>query len=144
MRIVGSPVPGIGLHVCLKTSNNVGPGSQTRGQHYPALLSQALTATCRASSSDRTGSLQPVPSVGSCKTLLRTVMTHYVDGLRVCSDRFWLTRCTMRRYENLVQVRLLLERLVTPEDILARWHELLPEYMAKWQLDRADVRCSDL
>ena len=47
-----------------------------------------------------------------------------------------------RRYENLVQVRLLLERLATPEDILDRWHELLPQYMAEWQLDRADVRRS--
>jgi len=40
-----------------------------------------------------------------------------------------------------VQVRLLLERLATLDDILGRWHELLPQYMAEWQLDRADVRC---
>ena len=47
-----------------------------------------------------------------------------------------------RSYENLVQVRLLLEQLATPQDILDRWHQLLPEFMAKWQLDRADVRHS--
>ncbi len=40
-----------------------------------------------------------------------------------------------------MQVRLLLERLATLDDILGRWHELLPQYMAEWQLDRADVRC---
>ena len=44
-----------------------------------------------------------------------------------------------RSYENLVQVRLLLEDLATPQDILDHWHQLLPKYMAKWQLDRADV-----
>lgn len=41
-------------------------------------------------------------------------------------------------YENLVQVRCLLEG-VSPRDILADWHSLLPEYMAKWDLDRNEL-----
>ena len=38
-------------------------------------------------------------------------------------------------YENIVQVRCLLEG-VTPDDMLANWSTMLPEYMKKWDLDR--------
>lgn len=41
-------------------------------------------------------------------------------------------------YENLVQVRCLLEG-VSPAAILADWHHLLPEYMSKWGLDRSEL-----
>ncbi len=51
-------------------------------------------------------------------------------------------RCR-RRYENLVQVRCLLEG-VPAEDILADWHGLLAHYMAKWGLERAEVRGSSV
>ena len=37
-------------------------------------------------------------------------------------------------------MRLLLEGLVTPEEMLESWHTLLPEYMQKWGLSRDDVR----
>ena len=42
------------------------------------------------------------------------------------------------RYENVVQVRCLLEG-VPVEDILADWHGLLAHYMQQWQLDRSEV-----
>ncbi|KAK9839422.1 hypothetical protein WJX81_001239 [Elliptochloris bilobata] len=41
-------------------------------------------------------------------------------------------------YENLVQVRCLLEG-VEPQDILTNWHALLPEYMQKWDLQRSEL-----
>lgn len=37
-------------------------------------------------------------------------------------------------------MRLLLEGLATPEEMLADWHTLLPHYMQKWELNRDDVR----
>jgi phosphoglycolate phosphatase-like HAD superfamily hydrolase len=40
-------------------------------------------------------------------------------------------------YENLVQVRCLLEGACSPEEMLETWHELLPERMAAWGLERA-------
>jgi hypothetical protein len=43
------------------------------------------------------------------------------------------------RYENLVQIRCLLEG-VDPQDMLLHWHDMLPEYMQRWQLDRLQVR----
>lgn len=42
------------------------------------------------------------------------------------------------RYENIVQIRCLLEG-VTVEDMLQHWHEMLPQHMEKWQLDRQEV-----
>lgn len=38
-------------------------------------------------------------------------------------------------YENVVQVRCLLEG-VGVEEMLAHWHELLPQYMERWGLER--------
>ena len=45
------------------------------------------------------------------------------------------------RYENLVQVRCLLEG-VSEDDILQHWHTILPESMQRWQLDRQEVQSS--
>lgn len=42
------------------------------------------------------------------------------------------------RYENLIQVRCLLEGIST-DDILNDWHRLLPEYMDKWKQSRKEV-----
>ena len=42
------------------------------------------------------------------------------------------------RYENIVQVRCLLEGTAT-EDILDNWHTILPDKMRQWSLDRAEV-----
>lgn len=42
------------------------------------------------------------------------------------------------RYENIVQIRALLEG-ETVDNILNNWHELLPRYMEKLGLDRATV-----
>lgn len=42
------------------------------------------------------------------------------------------------RYENLIQVRCLLEGIST-DDILNNWHRLLPEYMDKWKQSRKEV-----
>ena len=52
------------------------------------------------------------------------------------SSELWLA-C---RYENLVQVRCLLEG-VGEDDILQHWHTILPDSMQRWQLDRQEVRC---
>lgn len=41
-------------------------------------------------------------------------------------------------YENIVQIRCLLEG-VEPEDMLQSWHAMLPEYMQRWGLDRAEL-----
>ncbi|KAL3135304.1 hypothetical protein ABBQ32_007501 [Trebouxia sp. C0010 RCD-2024] len=41
-------------------------------------------------------------------------------------------------YENLIQVRCLLEGIST-DDILNKWHILLPEYMDKWQQSRKEL-----
>lgn len=46
--------------------------------------------------------------------------------------------CLLVRYENLIQVRCLLEG-VQPDDILANWHSILPDHMSKWQQDRQEV-----
>lgn len=46
---------------------------------------------------------------------------------------------TKYRYENIVQIRCLLEG-VTVEDMLDNWHSILPEYMKTWNLDRNEVR----
>ena len=43
------------------------------------------------------------------------------------------------RYENIVQVRCLLEGVGVGE-MLEGWHALLPAYMQKWGLDRKEVR----
>jgi hypothetical protein len=42
------------------------------------------------------------------------------------------------RYENIVQIRCLLEG-VDPQDMLLTWHDMLPQYMERWQLDRNEV-----
>ncbi|KAL4538461.1 hypothetical protein Ndes2437A_g01479 [Nannochloris sp. 'desiccata'] len=41
-------------------------------------------------------------------------------------------------YENIVQIRCLLEG-VTVEEMLNNWHSLLPEYMKTWNLDRNEL-----
>lgn len=41
-------------------------------------------------------------------------------------------------YENIVQIRCLLEG-VDPQDMLQRWHSILPEHMQRWKLDRAEL-----
>lgn len=46
-----------------------------------------------------------------------------------------------RRYENLVQVRCLLEG-VDPQDMLNSWHTMLPACMQKWGLQRSEVCAS--
>ncbi len=40
-----------------------------------------------------------------------------------------------------MQIRCLLEG-VEPEDMLQSWHDMLPEYMQRWNLDRAKVGAS--
>ena len=51
------------------------------------------------------------------------------------------------RYENIVQIRCLLEG-VDPDEMLLHWHDMLPQYMQRWQLDRAEAsavaRCAHL
>ncbi len=42
------------------------------------------------------------------------------------------------RYENLIQVRCLLEG-VASDDILQNWHTILPECMDKWRQSRKEV-----
>jgi hypothetical protein len=42
-------------------------------------------------------------------------------------------------YENLILLRLLKEKLASPDALLNNWDTFLPEYMSKWQLDRADM-----
>lgn len=44
----------------------------------------------------------------------------------------------VHRYENLVQIRCLLEG-VSPDAILNDWHTVLPEYMQKWGVERGQV-----
>ncbi|KAF5835320.1 hypothetical protein DUNSADRAFT_7552 [Dunaliella salina] len=41
-------------------------------------------------------------------------------------------------YENLVQIRCLLEGM-SPEEILSNWGEILPKYMQHWGLERAKL-----
>jgi len=42
-------------------------------------------------------------------------------------------------YENMLLLRLLKEKLATPDELLNNWGKFLPEYMAKWQCERADM-----
>jgi len=42
-------------------------------------------------------------------------------------------------YENVVQVRILLEQAATPAQVLSSWSSLLPEYMRRWQLERGEL-----
>ena len=37
-----------------------------------------------------------------------------------------------------MQIRCLLEG-VDPQDMLLTWHDMLPQYMERWQLDRNEV-----
>ena len=48
----------------------------------------------------------------------------------------WRAPC---RYENLVQVRCLLEGM-SEADILHNWQTILPDSMQRWHLDRQEVR----
>ncbi|PRW56992.1 hypothetical protein C2E21_4196 [Chlorella sorokiniana] len=41
-------------------------------------------------------------------------------------------------YENIVQIRCLLEG-VTPQEMLQTWHDMLPTYMQRWGLDRGEL-----
>ena len=41
-------------------------------------------------------------------------------------------------YENIVQIRCLLEG-VAPQEMLQTWHDMLPAYMQRWGLDRGEV-----
>lgn len=50
----------------------------------------------------------------------------------------WDMNLAICRYENLIQVRCLLEGVST-DDILNDWHTLLPEYMDKWKQSRKEV-----
>jgi hypothetical protein len=43
------------------------------------------------------------------------------------------------RYENIVQIRCLLEG-IPAEEILRDWHNLLPRQMSTWGLERGEVR----
>ena len=52
-----------------------------------------------------------------------------------CMHAWWV----LCRYENIVQIRCLYEG-VDPHDMLQRWHDMLPDYMQRWQLDRGEVR----
>ena len=56
----------------------------------------------------------------------------------VCSLLQFRGRSLFCRYENLIQVRCLLEGVST-DDILNNWHSLLPEYMDKWNQGRKEV-----
>ena len=47
------------------------------------------------------------------------------------------------RYENIVQIRCLLEG-ITPEEILGDWQAILPSKMKEWKLDRKEVRVQDM
>ena len=49
-------------------------------------------------------------------------------------------RSALCRYENLVQIRCLVDGVDT-DSILQDWHTILPEYMDKWALDRSQVSC---
>lgn len=42
-----------------------------------------------------------------------------------------------------MQIRCLLEG-VTPEEMLRTWHDMLPTYMQRWDLDRGEVRTRGL
>ncbi len=58
-------------------------------------------------------------------------------------DQGMLISAVMIRYENLIQVRCLLEG-VDPDVILQNWHTILPEYMEKWKQSRKEVSPSIL
>ena len=49
-------------------------------------------------------------------------------------------RCqnSLLRYENLVQIRCLLEGM-PPEEMLSNWGQILPKYMEQWGLERGKV-----
>jgi len=57
---------------------------------------------------------------------------------RVVEDMRTVRPVVETGYENIVQVRCLLEG-VTPADMLDNWSTMLPEYMAKWDLDRSSL-----
>lgn len=76
--------------------------------------------------------------------MFREQQEGYADG--VAEDRKQAILEDMRTvrpvvetgYENIVQIRCLLEG-VDPQDMLERWSTMLPEYMERWQLDRANL-----
>ena len=63
-----------------------------------------------------------------------------VLSLAAAAFKALTTNCDSRfRFENLIQIRCLLEHIPT-DDILSSWHTLLPQYMAKWGCTRQEVR----
>ena len=82
--------------------------------------------------------VRPVVETGYVPSLLKVTQKNrsgrgwrprLVDDVHVSADR----------YENLVQIRCLLEG-VSPDDILNDWHTVLPEHMEKWGVERGQVR----
>lgn len=59
-------------------------------------------------------------------------MGHFVDIL---------TATASSRYENIPMVRGILEG-IDPKEMLQNWGAMLPELMAKWGLERAEVSSS--
>ena len=49
-----------------------------------------------------------------------------------------VSRCFAHRYENIVQVRSLLEG-ESVDNILENWHSILSDLMQKWDLDRSQA-----
>lgn len=49
-----------------------------------------------------------------------------------------LPRVVSCSYENIVQIRCLYEG-VTVDDMLSSWHDMLPQKMQEWGLDRGQV-----
>ena len=49
-----------------------------------------------------------------------------------------MIKAFVHRYENIVQVRSLLEGAGV-DDILENWHQILADDMKRWNLDRSEV-----
>lgn len=87
-----------------------------------------FSKTCRLS--------DPSLRQGEAASLLHFCkMQHLHDRDLSCNLLIYLLPA---RYENLIQVRCLLEG-VHPNDILQSWHTILPEYMDKWKQNRKEV-----
>lgn len=64
--------------------------------------------------------------------------SHQRSSIPFCLMFAVVSRCFAHRYENIVQVRSLLEG-ESVDNILENWHSILSDLMQKWDLDRSQA-----
>ena len=140
---VCSAVTGSPLHACLANGLQLDMGLimhgcvQASARKWPELFAQPEVQAREAEILQKMRTVRPVVETGWVGAVLRV---HRHASAKVAAQSAALMSC---RYENLVQVRCLLDG-TTEDDMLQNWHTLLPDSMARWQLDRSEVQTAHI